>query len=46
MAVALPFSQIGVAMDPGSTIETRTPNGRSSWRSASPTASIPNFEAW
>ena len=46
LAVALPLSQIGVAMDPGSTIETWTPNWRSSWRSTSPTASIPNFEAW
>ena len=45
-AVRSPRSQIGVSIEPGSTIETEIPQGRSSWRKTSPTASIPNLAAW
>ena len=37
--------QMGVAMIPGSTSETATPNGRSSTRSESAAASSANFDA-
>ena len=37
-AASIPLSQISVAIEPGSTTETSTPNWRISWRSESPTA--------
>ena len=39
------FSKIGVAIIPGSTIETEIPQGRSSMRNESVSASVTNFEA-
>ena len=44
-ALAVPFSQIFVATLPGSITDTSIPQGRSSRRSESLTASIPNFDA-
>ena len=44
-ASAWPLPHIGVAIAPGSMIETSTPNGRISWRSESPTMPIADFEA-
>ena len=41
-----PRSQIGVSINPGSIATTSIPQGRSSWRRQSTTASIPNFAAW
>ena len=40
-----PFSQIGVATEPGSMIATLTPKGCISWRSESPIASIAYLDA-
>ena len=44
-ASAWPLSQNGVAIEPGSTIATSTPNWRISWRSESPIASSACLEA-
>ena len=41
----MPFAQIGVAITPGCTQTTRTPCAATSRRSASVTASRPNFDA-
>ena len=40
----MPFVQIGVLIEPGSTIDTDTPNVRSSTRSESAIASSANFD--